>query len=222
MANDKREKTGNKHNFILYRFMARRYRPPGVLLVVMGIVALLPTFVPQLRFQTAFLNYQQLAIIGGASILVGLVLYIGAVLAERRAFVQCLPDYILISTMFQRVYVSYQRINSVQPVQVGRVFDIKSIKKEREQKLIKPLLAEPAVELVLSSFPLPESQLRKAFTQFLFSTRNIGFIFIVPKPSALSNEISTFMQRAADERDADQQRYLDPIERLKYQEGKTF
>ncbi len=227
---DKSNKPGMKHPLIVYRFMMRRYRPAGVLLLVVGILALLPTIIPQLRFQSAVLNYSQLAIIGVAAIILGVAIFVVAVLGERQAYVQCRPDYLVVHTLLHRVFIAYQRINSVQPVQIGRIFDIKADKKtagknalsNRDKELIKPVIGEGAVEVELSSLPLPEKKLHKNFNRFLFSPREQGFIFIVPKPSTLSIELTTYMQRALDTRDADQQRYLDPIERLKYQNNKTF
>ncbi|SRR5258706_10160425 len=222
MATKQNAKAGSKHRLILYRFTTNRYRAPGVLLILMGLLAFLPSFISQLRFPNAVLNSQQLAILGSASIALGLVLYLGSVLAERRAYVQCLPSYLLVNTMFQRVYVAYQRINSVQPVQVGRMFDITNIKNDREKKLIKPLSGEAALEVALSGFPLPEKKLHKMFSRFMFSTRGDGFVFIVPKPSVLGIEIGTFSQQASNKKTEEQQRYLDPIERLKYQNNKTY
>jgi hypothetical protein len=215
-------KNGSKHRLILYRFTTQRFRPAGILLILMGILAFLPSFVSQLQFPNAILNPRQLAIFGGASIILGLVLYVGSVLAERRAYVQCLPDYLLVNTMFSRVFVAYQRINSVQPVKVAHMFDITNIKKDNERKLIKPLAGEAALEVSLAGYPLPEKKLRKMFTRFMFSSRGDGFVFIVPKPSALSFEIGTFSQRSASKGMEEQQRYLDPIERLKYQNNKTY
>jgi hypothetical protein len=222
MAKTQSIKAGSKHKLILYRFTTARFRPPGVLLILMGILAQLPSVVPQLRFGSAILNYQQLSLLGIVSIALGLFLYMGAVLAGRLAYVQCQPDLLLINTIFHRVYVSYKRINTVQPVQVGRMFDVASMKKARDKNLIKPLGGETALEVVLKEYPLPEKKLRKMFNRFMFSTRGDGFVLMVPKPSALSFEIETFSQKAVDKGNEDEQRYLDPIERLKYQDNKTF
>lgn len=217
-----KEERAAKHHLIVYRFIARRYRPAGILLILMGILAILPAFVEPLRRLVGIITPEQLAIIGGAAIVIGLGLFIGSILGERQAYVQCLPEFLLVNTMFNRVFVSYQRINSTQPVQVARVFDIKTIKKGRDKQQIKPLLGETALEVALQEFPVPEKKLRKRFSQFLFSNREKGFVFIVPKPTALSLDINTYTQNALDTRDEDQQRYLDPIERLKYQNTKTY
>ncbi|SRR5258707_786711 len=233
----KSQKSGAKHRLIVYRFMSWRYRPAALLFILIGILALLPNAVSQLQFSairlgiiTIPLNYLQVSAIGVASISIGLCLLLVSSLMVRQAFVQCRPEYLLISTLSHRVFVAYTRINSIQPVQVGRIFDTRADKKtagknalsDREKKLVKAVLGDPALEAEVSAYPLPEKTLRKRFSRFLFSTREQGFIFIVPKPQALSIELSSYMQRARDRSDEDQQRYLDPIERLKYQNNKTF
>ena len=222
MAKASSSKSGTRHPLIIYQFMAQRYGPPGFLLILMGLLAQAPTFVTQLRFASSILTYQQLSILGIAAVIGGLVIFLGSILGARQSYVQCLPDYFVIHTPFNRVFCAYQRINSIQPVLVGRVFPLEDLKKERERELIKKLVGETAIEINLSSYPLPEKQLRKRFSRLLFSPKNNGFVLIVPKPSQLSIELNTFNQRALDKRDEAQQRYMDPIERLKYQNNKTF
>jgi|GEM_PF-1040546 hypothetical protein len=218
---DPSQDPGAKHPLLVYRFIARRYRPAGVLLFIMGLIALLPWLVPALRFSNSFLNYTQLAYVGVAALVAGAGLWILSLFMERRAYVQCHPQYLVIRTAAHSVAVAYQRFNAVQPVQVARMWNMKEIK-GRERHFIKPLAGETALEAEVNEFPVPEKRLYRNFSRFLFSPREKGFIFIVPNPSALSIEISTYTQNALDQRDAEQQRYLDPIERLKYQDGKLF
>ncbi len=211
-------KPGTRHPLLVYRFIARRYRPAGVLLFVMGLFALLPWLIPALRFKNAVVGYTTLAYIGLGSLILGAIVWIVSLRIERRAYVQCNPQYLVIRAPFHSVAVAYQRFNSIQPVQVGRVFEVKSIK-GRERHFIKPLSAETAVEAEVSDFPVPEKRLRRNLSRFVLSPREKGFIFIVPRPQQLSIELNTYMQRAMDQRGTDQQRYLDPIERLKYQDA---
>jgi hypothetical protein len=150
------------------------------------------------------------------ALIAGAGLWILTIFMERRAYVQCRPDYLVIRSAFHTVAVAYQRFNTIQPVQVGRVFNIKEIK-GRERNFIKPLAAENAVEALVNDFPVSEKRLRRHFSRFLLSPRDKAFLFIVPRSQQLSIELNTFIQRARDTRVADQQRYLDPIERLKYQ-----
>ena len=212
---------GEKHPLLVYRFIARRYRPAGVLLFVMGLISLLPTVVPALRFKNSFLNYTQLSYVGIGALIGGAGLWILSLFMERRAYVQCRPEFFLIRTATHSVAIAYQRINTVQPVQVARIWNMKDIK-GRERTFIKPLAGETALEAELKDYPVSEKRLHRHFSRFLFSPRATGFIFIVPKATQLSIELSTYTQSALDQRDSDQQRYLDPIERLKYQDGKLY
>ncbi len=210
------KRIGTKHPLLVYRFIAIRYRPAGVLLFLVGLLALLPWLIPQLRFQSAILNYNQLAILGMGALIAGAGLWILTIFMERRAYVQCRPDYLVIRSAFHTVAVAYQRFNTIQPVQVGRVYSIKEIK-GREQTFIKPLAGDTALEAVVSDFPVSEKRLHRHFSRFLFSPREKAFMFIVPRPQQLSIELNSFIQRARDARSEEQTRYLDPIERLKYQ-----
>jgi hypothetical protein len=141
---------------------------------------------------------------------------------QRRAYVQCLPEYLVINTASHRVVMAYQRINTIQPVQVGRVYDIKAIK-GREKLFIKPLQSENALEVQISEYPVSEKRLRRNFSRFVLNPRNKGFIFIVKYPQQLGLELSTFQDHSRSRRSEEQSRYLDPIERLQYQNpSKTF
>ncbi len=213
---------GTKHPLLVYRFIAGRYRPAGVLLFVIGLLALLPWLIPQLRFTNSILNYNQLAILGMGAMIAGAGLWILTIFMQRRAYVQCRPEYLVIRTAFHTVAVAYQRFNTIQPVQVGRVYNIKEIK-GRERTFIKPLAGDSALEAIVSDFPVSEKRLRRHFSRFVLSPREKAFLFIVPRPQQLSIELNSFIQRARDTRAEDQLRYLDPIERLKYQKsGNVF
>jgi len=211
-------KPSAKHPLLVYRFIGRRYRPAGVLLFIVGLLALLPWWIVELRPKDFFLTYTQIAYVGIGALVLGALIWILSLRIERRAYVQCLPQYMLIRSPFHSVAVAYPRFNSIQPVQVGRVFDVKAIK-GRERHFIKPLAGENALEAEVGEFPVSEKRLKRHFSRFLLSPREKGFVFIVPKPQQLSIELNTYMQRSMDERQSEQQRYLDPIERLKYQES---
>ena len=210
-------KKGIKHPLLVYRFIAHRYRPAGVLLFLMGLLALLPTAIPALRYKTSFISYTQLASVGIAALVAGAGIWILSIFIERRAYVQCYPDYLVINTSARRVAVAYQRFVSIQPVQVNQVFPLEEIK-GRDRDYIRHLRAETALEIEISDFPIPEKKLRRSINCFVFSPREKGFIFIVPNETRLNLEIGTFSQHALDRRDESQQRYQDPIERLRYQQ----
>jgi hypothetical protein len=217
-------KPGNKYPLLVYRYIARRYRPAGVLLFVMGLFAQLPQFIALPFFKSTFFTPTQLAYVGAAALFAGAGIWIISLYMERRAYVQCMPDYLLIRSAFHTVAVAYQRFNSVQTVQVGRVFDIKSYK-GRDRLFIRPLAAEPAIEAELSSMPeaVSEKRLHRNFSKFLFSPRTNGFIFIVPNYQKLGFELNAYIQRSRDrQRAAEHQGYLSPLERAQVQENRLF
>lgn len=227
MADQAQQTTGKpeqKYPLLVYRYIALRYRPAGVLLFVMGLFAQLPRFISLPFFTNTFLSSTQLAYLGAAALFAGAGIWIISLYMERRAYVQCLPDYLLIRSAFHSIAVAYQRFNSIQTVQVGRVFDIKSLK-GRERQFIRPLAAEPAIEAELSSMPaaVTEKRLHRHFSQFLFSPRTQGFIFIVPNYQKLGFELNAHMQQARDrQRAAEQPGYLSPLERAQMQENRLF
>lgn len=209
-------KLGRKHPLLVYRFLARRYRPAGVTLFLFGLLAQLPWFIPELRFKTAILTYDKLAFFGLLMMVIGATLWIISIFRGRRAYVQCLPQYLVISTAEGKIYVAYQRFNSMKPVLVKDIFKLKEVP-GRQRPIIKPLLSETALEADVSEYPLPEREMHRRLSRFLFSTREKGFIFLVPNHTQLSTEIDAFLQRARETRRSEEQRYLDPIERLRYQ-----
>jgi hypothetical protein len=212
----KRGKNGVRHHLLLYRFIANRYRPPAILLFMMGFLLLLPTWIVQLRFKTIF-TYQQLAYIGIASIVCGVGLIILAIFMEKQAYVRCRADHLQVHTMSKNIKLPYSEINSVQSVLVGQVYIIKELK-GRDREFMEPLKNEQAVEVEVSQdFWKGENKIRKGINNMIFSPRKGGFILIVEGPSQFSIEINRFTQESLDRRSDAQTRYLDPIERLEFQ-----
>jgi hypothetical protein len=212
-------KPGHKHPLLVYRFIGGRYRPAGVLLFLLGLLLQIPRLLPlipapkPLTLPTA-LPAETLSLLGLAVLFSGAGLWLLSLLIARRSYVRCQPDFMVIHAPFNTVAVAYSRIVSNQLVQVNKIYDLEKLK-GREKTIIRPLLAESAVEMEINDWPLPEKRLHRYFTRFLFSTREKGFIFIVPAPTNLNNEIGTYMQDALDRREAAQRRYLDPLERAR-------
>jgi hypothetical protein len=182
---------------------------------LVGLIAQLPVLVSELRPRHTFITYEQLSLIGLLALAIGLVFLIASWLEVRRAFIQCRPEYLLINTASGRVAVAYQRFNTLKSVKVADIFRPNEIK-GRERTYIKPLVGAVAVEALVSDFPIPEKRLKRRLSRFLLSTRDKGFIFIVPRPSDLSFEINSFTDRARST-PAESEQYLDPIERMRRQ-----
>jgi hypothetical protein len=213
---DRQSQFGTRQPLILYRLIARRYRPVGILLFLMGVVALLPLFIAELRGGIQLLTFETLAVLGFVSLLTGAVLTITSIFRERRAYVQCMPHFFLINTAGKRVAIAYQRIQQVRTVKVGTVFP-KDTLKGRDLTLVKQMIGDLGLEIVLNDFPLPQREMRRRLHKLLISPRETGLIIVVPVPQQLSIELETFQSRAR-EQAAEKARYLDPIERMRFQE----
>ena len=216
MAQNNEEPTGLKHQLLVYRFIAGRYRPVGMALFLIGLIAQLARFVPALQSPRAFLGADDLAKLGIAAMIAGAGIWILTIFMMRQAYVQCQKDYVMIHLMFSHVVFAYQRLNEVKTVKVSHLYDPKKIKGQ-DKNVIKPLIGETAITAELTDWPLPEKRLRRTLSQFLFDTREQGFLFIVPNPGKLSMELNSFMERSRGRKDEESQRYLDPIERLRHQ-----
>src|SRR5215831_7006235 len=86
---------GTKHPLLVYRFIAGRYRPAGVLLFVVGLLAQLARIVPALQ-STRFLGPQELSALGLACLIAGAGIWILTIFMARQAYVLCRKEYLLI------------------------------------------------------------------------------------------------------------------------------
>lgn len=210
-----RRASSRKYPLLVYRYIAVRYRPAGILMFIFGLIAQIPRFVPELRVDNGFITYDQLSLLGLVGVVAGVVLWIASIFEARQAYVQCRPEYLLINTASGRLAVSYLRINSMKTIKVADVFPVKQLR-GRQRAFIKPLARESALEVLVSDFPIPEQQARRRLSQFLFSTRDKGFVFIVPNYGDLKVEINGYQDSARmAEIDATRGGYVNPMERVR-------
>jgi len=202
-----------RHPLLLYYNMGRRYRPPGLLLFLLGPFLVLPRFVGELDH--GIVDPDSLAVIGAIVTLVGLGLLLLSVVAKRRSYVQCRPDVLEIRTPFYRSLVSYSRIKQVLSVQVSQLFPRESLK-GRGKPLMTPLLGMTAVEVYMTSWPAPKNRLMRYMGKYLFSPRADAWVFIVPNYSVLIRQLEVARQRRDERARAQASGYQDPFERLQH------
>ncbi len=202
-----------QHNLLIYKNLGRRYRPPGVLLIVMGLFAFVPAFIGDL--QNDLFEPAALAGVGSVIVLAGLGFWLFATLAMRRSFVQCQPDLLVIRSPFYRTLLSYRRIKGVRVLPLSKLFEKKKLK-GMGKSLVGPLMGGMAVVVYVKSWPTPKRRLKRFHSPYLFTNEGEGLVFIVPNYSVLMREIEEFMNRKADAARGKEERYEDPIDRLKY------
>ena len=74
----------NRHPLLVYQMLGRRYRPPGVLLIFMGLFLFLPSFISEL--ENEHVEPAVLAQLGGVLVLVGLAFILFVVLPLQKLF----------------------------------------------------------------------------------------------------------------------------------------
>jgi hypothetical protein len=203
---------GERHPLLLYRFVSWRYRPAGVLLMVLGAVLFASNFFPSLRPANFFLSTEALVVLSVVSFTLGVLVWITAVFEKRHAWVQCQPDFLVINTSAGKVAVAYRRVNTIKTVKLGELFPKRGLR-GRDKGFIRPLLGELALEVVLREYPIPEEEIRRRISRFMFSPRDTGFIFVVPRPADLKLEINTAQNNLREAERAEQNRYIDPMAR---------
>ncbi len=201
-----------RHPLLVYHNLGRRYRPPAVLLMAMGIFALLPALIPELENEAV--DPQALAGVGVVVILVGIAFWLFTVLALRRSYVECAPDLLVIRTPFNRRLVSYRRVKEVRAEPINKLYE-KHKFKGMGKPLMEPLLGGMAAVVHMRSWPVSQRRLRRLFGPYMFSPREgeAAWVFIVPNYSALVRQIEEARLRKIDE-DRGERGYKDPIERL--------
>ncbi|MBX3086605.1 MAG: hypothetical protein KF716_33535 [Anaerolineae bacterium] len=217
MAKESASKPGLKHHLLVYHFIARRFRPAAQLMFLAGLIMQIPYFIPEARVPQKLLTFEQLALLGALLMLVGLALWVASIFRERRAYVQCLPEYLLIRTAGHKIAVAYQRLNAIKTVRTADLYPKDTIKGGK-RRFIRPLYGEPALEVVVNEFPIPEEKLRKQLSEFVISTREPGFVFIVRYPTKLATELNAYMENFRYASEDSQRRYMSPLERASQQQ----
>ncbi len=201
-----------RYPLLVYYNLGRRYRPPGLLLIFLGLFMFLPSFISELKNE--LVDPDALAAAGGVLVIIGLAFLMFARLMIRRAYVQCAPEVLVVQAPFFQTLISYRRIKQVQPVQVSQVFPKDSLK-GMAKPLLRPLLPATAVEVYVKSWPGSRKRLQRFLGKYLFSPRADAWIFIVPNYSGLLRQIDVAMQRKAEaDRAQAAESYQDPFTRL--------
>jgi hypothetical protein len=121
--------------------------------------------------------------LAAVAVLAGLA-YVYAVLAPRFAYVQCRPNYLLLSTPFFRLNVSYSRIRTTRPIPFNPAGVAWS-----DARLVDPFRGRTQVALDLNRYPISRRWLRFFLMRYLLPENFLGFQFLVADWMGLSRDI---------------------------------
>lgn len=164
------------HRLLLYDRLFRLWRGPALVLTLLaaGLSAFAPGPLDTLQIRVAL----------AAVAVLGLLLYVYAVFAPRLAYVQARPNYLLLSTPFYRLNISYSRVRTTRPIP----FDPAQVSWS-DARLVDPFRGRTQVALDLNHYPVGVRWLRFFLMQFLLPTNFLGFQFLVADWMALSRDI---------------------------------
>jgi hypothetical protein len=185
-----------RHPLLLYARLFALWRAPALLVtLVCGALAWWgPGPLNTLEVRAALLA------LSGISLLV----FVYALLGPRMAFVQCRPNYLLLSTPLLRLAISYNRIRTTRPI----LFDPARVRWS-DRRVVDPFRGQTVLGVDLTRYPLGRRWLRFWLMAYLLPENFIGFQFLVPDWMALSRDIEG--QRAewkARQREAGQEKAL--------------
>jgi len=179
---------GNRYPLLLYRHLISRYRLPSLALAVflLGMAGLLFADIAPLPEE----SFGWLLAGGSASLFVWLM----TSLAPSMAYVQPRADHVRVQTPIYRLKISYRRIHSTRPVEVGKVF-FRGRLRGREMRSLQPFLGETALMLDLIGWPLAPILLRLFLHRYMLSPDQPGLVLMVTDWMALSKQLSSQIDR---------------------------
>ena len=186
---------GKKFPLLIYRRWAKMLRAPSLLVVVASVAAW--RYAPQNELVEGTEGlFLVIATVMG-------VVFVYSLLAGRSSYVQCLPDYVRICTPFLSVAIAYPRILQVRPITFRSQLDLSKMKSPR-RRMVQPFLGYTALLLDLRGFPVSERRLRTWLPWFMFATEVTGLVLVIEDWMALSQQITSFSDRALTRRQAHQ------------------
>ncbi len=126
--------------------------------------------------------------------------YIFGLIAPAFCYVQCYPNYIVISALYP-LAISYSRVGNAVPINFNTKYPL-SRQSWSERNFLEPLFYEQktgqltVVGMQLREYPLPLPWLKLWFNKFMFFTKQDGpgFLFLVRNWMALSHEIEDYRE----------------------------
>jgi hypothetical protein len=164
------------HPLLLYARLFGLWRAPALLVALLA--GALAWWAPE-PFHTLEVRAALLTLSG-----VSLLVFVYALLGPRMAFVQCRPNYLLLSTPLLRLAISYNRIRTTRPI----LFDPAAVRWS-DQRVVDPFRQRTVLGVDLTRYPLKRRWLRFWLMRYLLPEDFTGFLFLVPDWMALSRDI---------------------------------
>jgi hypothetical protein len=124
----------------------------------------------------------------GLAALISFLAWVFVLRLPRAAYVQCLPEYLLLQLGFLRLNISYSRVRTTRSVLHGQIHP-PAAQPRSCRKLAKRMAGWQCVAVELTSYPMAFFLLRAQTHPFLFIGDQPGFLFAVKDWMGLDREV---------------------------------
>jgi hypothetical protein len=176
-----------RYPLLLYREWMRPFALPAFCLAVLLILLWVAAQTGILPAHIGVSHSAQSLLLGIAS-LSALGLWLIISLLPRAAFVQCLPDYLLLRVGFLRLIVSYSRLRTCRSIQHGQIHHPSTQPRSRRALAVR-MAFKQCVAMDLTSYPMAFFLLRALTHPFLFLGEEPGFLFAVEDWMGLGRDL---------------------------------
>jgi hypothetical protein len=189
-----------RYPLLLYREWMRPLALPTFCIAILIFLLWAAAQIGRLPAHPGISHFSQSLLLGIAA-LVALGLWLIVSLLPRAAFVQCLPEYLLLRLGFLRLIVSYSRLRTSRTMQHGQIHPPDAQPRSR-RALAKRMASRQCVAMELTSYPMAFFLLRGLAHPFLFLGKEPGFLFAVEDWMGLGRDLdekhSAWLERRKD------------------------
>lgn len=195
--------SGKRHRLEISFRIGQRLRIVPFLLILMGLLLQAILFLAERDIiEVALIRPERRPFVWMLVILAA-ALYLVAIFISRVSIAQARPNYLRVRAGIVPLSVSYARIRSLRPVQVGEQYPPKTLKGS-ERALLEPFFGKTAVAVDLKSFPLNEALLRRLWPKFMFTKDMKGLMLVVEDALGLIQEIDHHQTRYFERRNSEE------------------
>lgn len=199
MAQQQRPRPGRRYPLLLYQRLFENLRGRALLLAVLSYVLWLVAVEVPFLAPRGWLLWAIIVIAG--------FLFLFSYLGPQLSFVQCRPNYLLVSTPFYRLALSYRRIRSVRPTDFTESYNIEQ-QKWSQQRFLRSLFKYSdagqltVIEVELKKLPLSKRWLQLWMSRYMFAVKMEGLFLLVRDWMRFSRELEEHRGRYVRSRSA--------------------
>ncbi len=122
-----------------------------------------------------------------------------AFFVRNMSYVQAHRDHIAMVTPFLRMKISFQRLQSIRPVDFGAIFEWQTLS-WADRRFMRPYHVKTVVALLLNDYPIAPSILHFFLPKQIFLPQGTGFWLLIADWVSFNTEVDSFLHTWRDTR----------------------